>query len=387
VVALSKNSVGSEINKLSYVYMGDPAIRLDFPTDYGVKTTSINGNANFETDTLKAMGVVNVSGEIVDNQSMQKVSDYKGTVWVDVLDKALRITTQNNQNDGNMTYTDRPNVLYSGKADVADGSFSFTFMLPKDIKYTYGKGRVNYYAASATDGSEAQGYFENFIVGGTNKNAVYESTGPEIELFLNSTTFKNGDAVNELPVLIANISDQSGINKVGSGIGHDLLITIDNDPAQSYVVNDYFETKANSYNEGTLHYKLPSLADGKHSLTFKAWDLLNNSSAKTIEFEVIAGLQPVIFKIYNYPNPVVSGTQIVVEHDRPETVLDATIEIFDLSGRKIWMFEQSNTDNVKWDLRAADGVKVKPGIYLYKVSISTANSEIYSKTNKLLVIE
>ncbi len=87
------------------------------------------------------------------------------------------------------------------------------------------------------------------------------------------------------------------------------------------------------------------------------------------------------------PNPVKTGTNIVVLHDRPETVLNTTIEIFDLSGRKIWQFEQSNADNVQWDLRGADGVKVKSGIYFYKVSISTNNSEVYSKTNKMFVLE
>jgi hypothetical protein len=153
------------------------------------------------------------------------------------------------------------------------------------------------------------------------------------------------------------------------------------------VLNDFFETKANSYTEGAVNYKMSGLTEGKHSLTFKAWDLLNNSSSETIEFEVVNGLQPTIFNVYNYPNPVKTGTSIIVEHDRPETVLNTLIEIFDLSGRKIWQFEQNNADNVHWDLRGADGVAVKSGVYFYKVSISTSNSEVFSKTNKMLVIE
>ena len=385
-LAIAKNSVGSEINKLSYIYMGDPAVKLAFPTDYNVSTTSINNNSVFGADTLRAMSVVEVKGQIVDG-SNQKAEGFNGDIFVDVFDKAQRIATQNNQGDGNMTYTDRPNVLFSGKATVTQGQFSFTFMLPKDIKYNYGGGRINYYAHSDELKAEAQGYFEDFTVGGTNKTVVYETDGPEIKLLLNTQNFVSGDVVNESPLLMAQIKDVSGINKVGSGIGHDLLITIDNDPSQSKVLNDFFETKANSYSEGSLQYKLSNLSEGKHTLTFKAWDLLNNSASETIEFEVIKGLQPVIFKVYNFPNPVKTGTSIVVEHDRPETILNTLIEIFDLSGRKIWQFEQSNADNVQWDLRGADGVKVKAGIYFYKVSISTNNSEVYSKTNKILVLE
>ena len=385
VIALAKNSVGSEINKLSYVYMGDPALKLAFPTNYNIKTTSINDNVTFGTDTLKAMSVVKVTGEITDANN-QLVPGFNGDLSMDVYDKSQRITTQNNHGDGNLIYSDRPNVLFSGKAAVKNGQFAFTFMLPKDIKYNYGGGRINYYASN-TEGEEAQGFFENFTVGGTNKNAVLETDGPEIKLFLNTENFKSGDKVNESPLLIAQLKDVSGVNKVGSGIGHDLLITIDNEPMQSKVLNDYFETKANSYSEGSLRYKLNNLAEGKHTITFKAWDLLNNSASETIEFEVVNGLQPVIFNIYNYPNPVKTATNIVVEHDRPEAILNTLIEIFDLSGRKIWQFEQSNADNVQWDLRGADGIKVKSGIYFYKVSISTNNSEVYSKTNKMLLLE
>ncbi|MFZ4582620.1 MAG: type IX secretion system sortase PorU, partial [Paludibacter sp.] len=384
-IALAKNSVGSEINKLSYIYMGDPALKLAFPTDYNVKTTTINNNTTFGTDTLKAMSVVNVTGEIIDSNN-QSVPTFNGDLSMDVYDKLQRITTQNNHGDGNLVYSDRPNVLFSGKAAVKNGQFAFTFMLPKDIKYNYGGGRINYYASN-TESEEAQGYFENFIVGGTNKNAVLETNGPEIKLYLNSENFKSGDKTNESPLLIAQLKDVSGINKVGSGIGHDLLITIDNEPMQSKVLNDYFETAANSYSEGSLRYKLNDLTEGKHTITFKAWDLLNNSASETIEFEVINGLQPVIFNVYNYQKEGEIVSHIKVLHDRPETILNTLIEIFDLSGRKIWHFTQNNADEIQWDFRGIDGIKVKSGVYFYKISISTNNSEVYSKSNKIFVLE
>lgn len=383
-VAIAKNSVGTEINKLSYVYLGDPAVKLNYPTHYEIQTTTITDQSNVSIDTLSAMSVVKVHAQIQDDNK-QLVSTFNGSAYIDVYDKLQTIITQNNHNEGSMTYTDRPNILFSGKAKVENGKFSFTFMLPKDIKYNFGGGRINYYAVGE-DSTEAQGFFEDFTVGGTNPNAVYETDGPEIELFLNSTSFNNGDKVNESPMFIANISDESGINKVGSGIGHDLLITIDDDFSLSKIVNDYFETHENSYTMGTVNYKLNNLPEGKHKLTFKAWDLLNNSSTKTIEFEVVNNLKPEIFKAYNYPNPVISETRIVVEHDRPETVLITKVEIFDLSGRKIWEFSQNNAEMIIWDRVAADGIRVSAGVYIYKVSIKTTSSEAYSKSNKMLII-
>ena len=153
------------------------------------------------------------------------------------------------------------------------------------------------------------------------------------------------------------------------------------------MLNDYFQANTNSYSNGTVNYKLPSMVAGKHTLTFRVWDLLNNSTTETINFEVVTGLTPEIFSVSNYPNPVKTKTTIVVNHDRPETVLSTIVEIFDITGRKIWSFSQSGTGNIPWDLTTSSGPKVKTGVYFYRVSIKTSNSDYTSKTNKILVVE
>ena len=386
IISYAKNNVGTEINKLSYMFMGDPAIRLNYPTNYKVVTTKVNESTTFGNDTLKALTVASIQGFIADDNGL-KIDNFNGSLHAVIYDKSQRITTLNNEGDGTLTYSDRPNTLFSGNADVKNGAFSFSFMLPKDIKYNYGGGRINYYAQDDINNTEAQGYFENFTVGGTNKNFTDETDGPIVNLFLNSEGFVSGGKVNETPLFIAKVSDIDGINTVGSGIGHDIRLTIDQDPTQSYVLNDFFQAAANSYTDGTVNYKLPVMIDGKHTLSFKVCDLLNNSTTASIDFEVVTGLTPQIFSIYNFPNPVKTKTNIVVKHDRPETILNTNVEIFDLSGRKIWSFTQPNADNISWDLVSSDGRKVKTGIYLYRVSIKTSDSDITSKTNKMLVVE
>jgi protein associated with RNAse G/E len=386
IISNAKNNVGSEINKLSYIFMGDPALKLNYPTDYKVITSKVNQSTTFGNDTLRALSIATIQGYIADDTG-RMITNFNGTLHATVYDKVQIINTLNNEGDGAMTFSDRPNTLFSGNADVKAGVFSFTFMLPKDIKYNFGGGRINYYAQDDINNVEAQGYFENFCIGGTNPTFKTDSIGPTVKLFLNSDKFVSGDKVNETPLFIANISDVDGINTVGSGIGHDIRLTLDQDPTQSYILNDYFQAVTNSFSSGTVTYKLPILADGKHTLTFKVCDLLNNSTTSSIDFEVVTGLTPQIFSVYNYPNPVKSKTTIIVNHDRPETILSTTVEIFDLSGRKIWSFSQTNADNISWDLVSNDGLKVKTGIYLYRVSIRTSDSDITSKTNKMLIIE
>lgn len=386
IISNAKNSIGTEFNKLSYMFMGDPALTLNYPNKYKVITSKVNESTTLGKDTLRALSVASVQGYIADDNG-NKAESFNGTIHVVVFDKVQRITTLNNHGEGTITYSDRPNTLFAGNAVVTNGTFTFSFMLPKDIKYNYGGGRINYYAQDDINNTEAQGYFENFIVGGTDKNSITETEGPNVELFLNSENFVSGDKVNETPLMIANVSDINGINTVGSGIGHDVMLTIDQDPSQSYVINDFFQAMENSYTTGVVKYKLPEMKNGKHTLTFRVWDLLNNSSTKSINFEVEKGLTPTIFSVHNYPNPVKSQTSIIVEHDRPETILSTTVEIFDLSGRKVWSFSQPSADNISWNLLSGDGQKVKTGVYFYRVNIKTKNSDSFSKTNKMLIVE
>ena len=386
ILADTKNNLGTETNKLSYVYIGDPAIRLNYPTKYQIITSKINQSTTTGNDTLSALSVATIQGIVADANG-NRMNDFNGNIHSVVFDKVQRITTLNNEGDGAMSYSDRPNTLFSGDTKVINGNYSFSFKLPKDIKYNFGGGRINYYANDDTNNYEAQGYFENFIIGGTDTNAVYESVGPKVDLYLNSKSFVSGQKVNETPLFFANLSDSAGINTSGSGIGHDVTLTVDQDPDQTYMLNDYFQANTDSYTSGVVNYKMPVMTNGKHTLTLRVWDLLDNSTVSTINFEVVTGLPPQILSVYNYPNPVKTKTTIIVNNDQPEKVINTAVEIFDLSGRKIWSFSQPNAEDIQWNLISNSGQRVKTGIYLYRVSIKTKNSKSTSKTNKMLVVE
>lgn len=387
VIARAKNNLGNEINKLSYVYMGDPAVRLNYPNQYRVITEKINDNTVQVKDTLRALSVAKFAGYIADGNG-NPVDNFNGFLNATVYDKVQRISTlRNHAETKSFNYNDRQNKLFSGVADVVNGRFEITFMLPKDIKYNYGSGRINFYASCNENGYEAQGSFENFVIGGSNPDVADETDGPEISMYLNTADFKSGDKVNETPLFIAHVSDVNGINQVGSGIGHDILLVIDEDPGKSYVLNDYYKSAMNDYSQGTIRYKLPELRSGKHTLTFRVWDLLNNSSIKTIDFEVVKGLKPEIISVKNYPNPVKSYTKFVVEHDRPESVLNAQVDIYDLSGRQVWSFKQSTLDEINWDVSDMAGRRLSTGVYLYRISIQTNSKVVRSGMNKLIVVE
>src|SRR6185436_9743298 len=234
------------------------------------------------------------------------------------------------------------NILYKGKASVVNGKFSFSFKVPKDINYQFGNGKLSLYSENGSN--DANGFFTNFIIGGAGNNVDNDKEGPVIKAYLNDEKFVNGSITNENPVLLVKLSDSSGINTAGTGIGHDIVATLDNDNRQYFILNDFYEADLNSYQQGSIHFQLPALKAGPHSLKIKAWDVLNNSSEYILEFNVAKDEDLVLSHVLNYPNPFTTKTQFWFEHNRPGQDLQVKVEIFTVSGKLIKTVKQTIND-------------------------------------------
>jgi hypothetical protein len=261
-------------------------------------------------------------------------------------------------------------------------------MMPKDISYRFGTGRISYYATNLQ--MDAQGTFEDFQIGGFSNNIVEDNNGPVIRLFMGDTTFKNGDFTSENPVLIAMLADESGINTTGAGIGHDITTTISGATEDFAILNDYYAASLNKSAEGMIRYPLFNLNPGKHTLVFKAWDILNNSSTAEISFEVIPKNQVTIDALYNYPNPFTDDTWFVFSHNQSNEVLDVNIEIYSSSGQLMHRFEEKNLSGgvksspIRWDGRMANGQRIPKGLYIYRLIVTNKDGQKTDQRAKLL---
>ncbi|NDV46643.1 T9SS C-terminal target domain-containing protein [Paludibacter sp. 221] len=390
VVVKAKNKSESHANKLSYMYFGDPALRLNYPEPYKVVTTQINEKqvVPTHTDTLRALSVATIKGMVTD-VSGNLNEDFNGNLQVLVFDKEQNIKSLDNHKENlSITYKERPNTIFTGKAKVVDGKFEFTFMLPKDIRYNYGTGRLNFYAWDDDNEYEGQGYCEDFIIGGSIDNPIADNEGPEIVMYLNHSGFISGEKVNETPVFTAYLQDNNGINIAGSSPGHDIMLSIDQDPKYWFTLNEYYEAEEGSYQRGMVKFQLPEISEGKHILTFRVWDLLNNPSERILEFEVVKALTPDLFSVTTYPNPATSIAYIKVNHDRGDEIINVNVDVYDLSGKRIWTFNDYVIDNtIQWDLMQGNGQKVSAGMYIYRVSVETNDKKISTKSNKIIVTE
>lgn len=379
----AKNKRGSDKNKMSYVLLGDPSVRLAYPDDYSVVTTT-------NLDTLHALSIQTVEGYIRTDEGT--IADwFNGRLSVTVLDKMQQITTLDNDHAESeqktpFTYNDYPSPLFKGETNVVNGQFSYTFMVPKDIRYNYGNGRIVYYAVDSLNTEEAIGHYEDFMVGGSSTVIIIDTIGPNLELYLNTPSFQDGGTTYEYPHFFANIADEHGINTAGSGIGHDLLLTIDNDPNQAFIVNDYFSASNGSYQAGTVSFALPEIEEGPHSLTFRAWDLLNNSSTGKLNFQVVKGQNAQLCSVMTYPNPVKSSgsLNIVIDYDQPDRLAETDVYVYDLTGKLVYHTSQKGAEQMTWNL---GDFAMRAGVYVYKVQIQVAGSKASSKQGKIIVTE
>ena len=392
----SGNLLDGTENKLQYSLLGDPALVLNIPR-HGAVIDSINGiTANGEDGLpkLSAGTIVSVKGH-VEAADGSTDTGFNGVVTSLIRDAEQLVVCRLNDTSGDgaeqpFEYYDRSTVLFNGSDSIKDGRFSFSFAVPKDIDYSNETGLINVVAVNSNTKTTVNGYNGNFTVGGTGA-ASTDSIGPSIYCYINSPSFVNGGDVNPTPYFVAEIYDKDGLNTTGSGIGHDLLLTIDGEMNRTYVLNGNFEYDFGSYTRGRTYYNIPELAPGRHTLRFRAWDIMNNSSTAELAFNVVKGLAPNVFSISCTDNPARTGTTFIINHDRSGSNLDVEIEVFDISGRPLWRHSESGVSTagaytVDWNLTADDGGRLQTGIYVYRVKISSDGSSMVSKAQKLIVI-
>ena len=380
---------GDIANNRKFTLLGDPALTLAYPL-LKIQATKVNNIPVAQADTIGATEKVVIEGDVTDVKG-NLLTDFNGTVYPTVFDKVQTINTLGNDATSQVVgFQAQNNILYKGKASVVNGKFSFNFKMPKDINYQYGNGKLSLYAENGS--TDADGYFTNFIIGGIDSSGNNDKEGPIIKAYLNDENFVNGSITNENPVLVVKLTDSSGINIAGTGIGHDIVATLDNDNRQYFILNDFYQADLNNYQQGEIHFQMPSLTSGLHSLKIKAWDVLDNSSEYLLEFNVIKNDELVLDHVLNYPNPFTTKTQFWFEHNRPEQNLQVKVQVFTLTGKVVKTIKQTINDagnrscEIEWDGRDEFGDKLGRGVYLYRLTVIAPEGKKKEKIEKLVIL-
>ena len=380
----TKNSdqITSHTNSRNFSLMGDPALELAYPSEH-VYLTQV-------PDTMRSLDEVLVRG-YVGNIQGDTLTDFDGVVVPTVFDKRASVTTLDNDfSEGPFTYEVFQNILHKGLASVVDGVFEFRFIVPRDLNYDFGPGRISCYALSET--TDAHGYTESFIIGGTSDNPTLDDAGPEVQLYMNDSLFLPGDVVHEDPWLFARIFDDSGINTSGNGIGHDAKAILDGDASRPFVLNEYFVSDLDTYQRGSIRFPFQGLSEGEHHLELKVWDVANNSATAETHFVVASSLDVALEQVLAYPNPALDHVTFRMTGNQACKPATVTLDVFNVQGSRVHeqTFEGEvlgfRDDVMSWDLKPSSGGSVPPGVYVFRVTWENEFGQSAQYADKLVVL-
>src|SRR5690606_15916323 len=142
---------------------------------------------------------------------------------------------------------------------INSGAFEFSFIMPKNINYSFGKGKLGIYAYDETLKDDAHLGFTDVVIGGSGASLT-DNEPPVITLYMDDESFQPGDITGSNTVLLAKLEDESGINITSNGLNQDLSATINAE--RSIVLNEFFENSLNNYREGWITYPINNLDNG-----------------------------------------------------------------------------------------------------------------------------
>ena len=401
ILRISKNANRADTsgtNARKFTLIGDPSMQLAIPR-WNVSTTTINGHnvADGVPDTLRALQKVTIEGLITDANGAT-IDDFNGRIYPTVFDKAITVTTlaqdpKSSQKDFKL----QKNILFKGVATVSSGAFKFSFVVPKDIDYDFGFGKISYYAEDG-EKLDARGYYDKVIIGGSRSTGFNDDQGPIVEVFMNNDDFVFGGSTNEDPTLLVKLSDDNGINVAGNSIGHDLTGVLDNNTQSTFILNDFYESALDDYTQGTVRFPLFDLEEGLHTISVKAWDIANNQADGYTEFVVASSDDMALKFVLNYPNPFTTNTNFQFEHNQSSQSMDVQIQVFTVSGHLVKTIQaQAASDNgrvsgINWDGTDDYGDRLARGVYVYKVKVNTSdgfaeNRAAESEFEKLVILK
>jgi hypothetical protein len=390
IIREAKSTTNTGDGNRKFTLLGDPALRLAFPKNNVVATHINNVPVSQPHDTLKSLAKISVKGE-VRNTADVLMAGFNGVASLIVYDKMKTINTlQNDPESDAFSFDLQKNTVFKGKTRVNNGIFEFTFLVPKDIDYNFGPGKLSLYASNDT--TDAGGYSKEIIVGGVSDTVLNDDEGPEVDVFLNDENFAFGGITDEDPTLLLILADENGINTSGNGIGHDITAIIDNDTRNVLVLNDFYESELDDITSGTVKYPFSQLSAGRHTLLVKAWDILNNSGQGYTEFIVEENASLALEHVLNYPNPFTTNTTFMFEHNKPAQELDLRIEIFSVSGKVVKTIRQTvnslgyRVADINWDGKDDYGDKIGKGVYIYRITLSDSYGKKVTKYQKLVLL-
>lgn len=379
-------------NHRKYILFGDPLLVPIIPENI-VSLTKVNNNTlqklpKDSSLSINAYSILKIEGCIQSPKDSTIISNFNGIVEVVINDVGYTKTVIDIDNTKHNIYKDG-GIISKGILKVENGKFNGEFYLTDEVSFLKGNITIRFFAKDTTNNLYAKGVEQRLkITGIDTSNTFVDVEPPKISIFLDDTTFFPGDIVSNPPTLIVKLYDNTAINTTGVGIGHLIEAWIDENPEPIDLTKDY-ESSPSNPREGFIKKVLPSLEAGTHIVKVRAWDIFNNFSTASVEFQILdpdAGIT--LSKSVVKPQPATNQVTFQIQHNI-NVPYEVIIEIYNTFGQKIFESKTELTRlklfEINYDCTDASGNQIPSGVYIYKISVTT-NSKNASTIGKFAIV-
>ena len=386
-VALISAKMANKSGKISNPYyniLGDPFLKASYPT------ISNNFSFNPPLDTLKIRQTVRGEGYF-DLDSNIQIDKVQSLVYDSGREYFLTYV------DGTIVelYSTKTRVLvfrdnlpvFNGSSTVKDSSYKLAFVVPEGVK----KGNRGKIFSMGIDKNTNRAFL-NIKQDINISDEVLDVSVPEkpqIDIYIDSFDFKQGDRVSPKPVMYARIHAEFGLNTIGVS-GQNMMVFLKS-TNELMNVTAGFEYDIDSFTTGTLTWQLNELSPGRHDLQLIIYDSFNNIAVSETWFVAAENVPIAIKNNLFYPNPFRSGERGYFSFDVTHDA-DITIQIYTITGRRIktihrYSYRKDQYDPIEWDGRDGDGDRIANGTYIYTIKATVLDGKGTREiTDKLVIL-
>ena len=359
----------ADVNKMSFFLLGDPAIRVNYPISR-FNITRVNGID--VTDTLKAeispLCKFEVKAQVVGADGHLDTS-FNGDAMVTLYDCENKFTTLNFTNSTTGQKEDR--VIYFDRAKLAEisgrvvnGQFTGMMIAPQLPMARNQDVLLRVYAHKDNSSYMVNGFTKQVTMLPYDESAAITDTEAPVitSMFVNDEmTFTEGAVIAPDAMLYITATDNEGISMQANSVSRSMKLQLDAGK-QSFEEVTCYATVADGGKTVNIELPLQSLSEGLHTLTYTVYDLLGNSTSRTISFMV--GQNSIVDLVADKMPAFLDGEVRFDVETELNLIPDVVLRVTDATGKLVWMTTTNNFP-VIWDMRDMNGNKVPAGLYRY----------------------
>ena len=348
VLMLAKNNCTDRSrNRLKYHFFGDPAMRIDLPHNR-TEITAIDGTEVAETTTVGAQKPIALTGRVVNREGNTDTS-FNGYARLALYDSEHFYMVQDAD-----TLTERGRELITASANVVNGEFSTTIVVPQ-CTTTDDKEKPLQITAVSDEGTVVSGYYHGLRFDRSLSAETTDETAPVISRFYidDASTFVDGMTVDGSDVrLRADVSDNSALNFSQEQINTSAYISIDGGE-QTFPVYSYL---LDGIDNCAIDQTVYNLKSGRHTAQLVVSDLNGNTASRTIAFFIGSSADGTL-----EASTTAVTDAVTFSVDNADTTADTEMLITDSLGNVV--LRTATAFPYTWDGTDSKGARVAEGVY------------------------